>query len=254
LPSEQSDPAGIHLAAFSPHPDDVEVFCGGTMLLAADAGFRTAVVDLTEGELSTNGDPVRRAAERAEANELLGLSERISLRLPDGGVGTTEEHRAAVVHVLRELRPAVVLAPYCQDRHPDHAAAGRLVQESCFFAGLARGADGPPHRPLRTYFYMLHHPFEPSLVVDISDVWSRRLRLLDVYESQFSLSGGAIPTAINDGSFRRMIEARAEWFGALAGVRYGEPLVVEGPLLLRSLPELDGQVAAASSLRYRAYG
>ena len=58
------DHGGIHVVAFSPHPDDVEFFCSGALLLAAHAGQSTAVVDLTEGELSTNGDLRRRSTER----------------------------------------------------------------------------------------------------------------------------------------------------------------------------------------------
>ena len=86
---------GIDVVAFSPHPDDVEFFCSGALLLAADAGRSTAVVDLTEGELSTNGDPGRRSTERAAATELLGLRARMSLHLPDGSLGTDPGHRDA---------------------------------------------------------------------------------------------------------------------------------------------------------------
>jgi len=245
-------PSDIDLVAFSPHPDDAELFCGGTMLLAARAGLRTAIVDLSEGELSTNGDPARRAAERTAASELLGLAERVSLGLPDGAIGSSPDHRDAVVGALRALRPTVVLAPYWQDRHPDHAASGRLLREACFFAGVAKAAGGIPHRPERVYWYMLHHPFAPSVVVDVGPVWERRERLLAVYESQVGTNGDAAPTAINDGTFVAMLEARAVWFGALVGVERGEPLLVEGPLRLQSLPELE-PAAPMPHPRYRAY-
>jgi N-acetylglucosamine malate deacetylase 1 len=242
----------LDLVGFSPHPDDVELFCGGTMLLAARAGLRTAIVDLSEGELSTNGDPVRRSTERAAASELLGLAERVSLGLPDGAIGSSPDHRDAVVRALRELRPAVVLAPYWKDRHPDHAAAGRLLREACFLAGVAKAGSGVPHRPDRVYWYMLHHAFTPSLVVDVGPVWEQRKRLLAVYESQVGTSGDAAPTAINDGSFVAMLEGRATWFGALAGAERGEPFLVEGPLRLRSLPELE-RVEPTLRPRYQAY-
>jgi N-acetylglucosamine malate deacetylase 1 len=249
LRDRQSD---LDLVAFSPHPDDVELFCGGTMLLAARAGLRTAIVDLSEGELSTNGDPVRRSAERTAASDLLGLQERVSLGLPDGAIGSSPDHRDAVVRTLRELRPAVVLAPYWKDRHPDHAAAGRLLGEACFLAGVAKAGSGIPHRPDRVYWYMLHHPFTPSLVVDVGPVWERRERLLAVYESQVGTNGDAAPTAINDGSFVAMLEARATWFGALVGAERGEPFLVEGPLRVRSLPELE-RAEPIPRPRYQAY-
>jgi N-acetylglucosamine malate deacetylase 1 len=245
-------PSDLDLVAFSPHPDDAELFCGGTMLLAAWAGLRTAIVDLSEGELSTNGDPVRRSAERTAASELLGLTERVSLGLPDGAIGSSPDHRDAVVQALRALRPTVVLAPYWEDRHPDHAAAGRLLREACFLAGVSKAGGGKTHRPERVYWYMLHHAFTPTLVVDVSPVREQRERLHAVYESQVGTNEGAAPTAINDGSFLAMLEARAAWFGALAGADRGEPFLVEGPLRVDLLPELE-RTAPLPRPRYQAY-
>lgn len=254
MSAKPSDVVGnVDLVAFSPHPDDVELFCAGTMLLAADSGLRTAIVDLTEGELSTNGDRMRRAAERAAASELLGLTARVSLGLPDGAIGVNaDEHRDAVVQALRELRPRVVLAPYWDDRHPDHAAAGRLTRDACFLGGLEKFGAGDAHRPQRVYWYMLHHAFEPSVVIDVSTVWDRRRELLEVYASQIASNGHAAPTPINDGRFTEMLHARATWFGAMVGVAKGEPFRVEGPLLLRSLPDLHDEAAVQAS-RYQAY-
>lgn len=248
--SEQVD--GIDVVAFSPHPDDAEFFCAGALLLAADAGLSTAIVDLTEGELSTRGDPGRRSAERAAATELLGLRARMSLHLPDGSLGTDPGHRTAIVQALRELRPTVVLAPYWEDRHPDHAAAGGMLRDACFLSGVEKYGTGPAHRPLRIYWYMLHHVFEPSVVIDVGSVWERRSQFLEIYASQVSPGVGASPTAINDGRFAAMLSARATCFGAMVGVEYGEPFYVRGPILMRSLPELEERFAGRAP-RYQAY-
>ena len=239
-------PAELDVVAFAPHPDDAELFCSGTLLLAADRGLETAVVDMTEGELSTNP---RALGEREAATELLGLAARLSLELPDGQLGWGLDQRAVVIEALRELRPRVVLAPYGDDRHPDHAGAARLLAEACFLAGVANLGAGRPHRPQRVYRYMLHKPFEPSLVVDISAVWERRRALLAVFESQVTTEG--VSTALNDGGFLALLEARAASYGLQAGAAYGEPLRADGPLLVHGLPEWQGSPAPAS--RYRAH-
>jgi bacillithiol biosynthesis deacetylase BshB1 len=231
----RSDRDGLDLVAFAPHPDDVELFCGGTMLVAAEQGLTTAVVDLSDGELATNGDRELRAQERDAASTLMGLTTRRSLSLPDGSLGSDESHRHAVVQVLRELRPHVVLAPYGDDRHPDHAAAARLVHDACFLTGLRRYGEGQPHRPARVYRYMLHTPFEPAVVVDVGAVWQARCQLLRVYRSQVSRGPGDEPTALNDGSFLSLLEARSVHYGAMVGVAHGEPLATDGPLLLSGL-------------------
>lgn len=228
-------PDGVDVVAFAPHPDDVELFCGGTMLTAAARGLSTAIVDLTDGELSTNGDRARRARERDDASALLGLATRLALSLPDGSLGVDASHRDAVVDALRHLRPKAVLAPFGDDRHPDHAAAARLVRDACFLAGLRRYGAGKPHRPAKVFRYMLHTPFEPSVVVDVGPVWEERRRLLRVYESQVSRGRDDEPTALNDGRFVAMLEARAVHYGSLAGVAYAEALHTDGPVLVQDL-------------------
>ncbi|HKX25133.1 MAG TPA: PIG-L family deacetylase, partial [Actinomycetota bacterium] len=112
----------VDLLAVGAHPDDVEMGCGGVLLLAAAEGRRTGIVDLTDGEASTRGTPEIRAQERDRATELLGVATRQRLGLVDGTVGTEPDHRLALVGAIRELQPRVVVAPYPEDRHPDHAA------------------------------------------------------------------------------------------------------------------------------------
>jgi LmbE family N-acetylglucosaminyl deacetylase len=64
----------VDVLAVAAHRDDVELTCGGTLLRAADLGRRTAVVDLTQGEMGTRGSAELRAAEAARAASVLGLS------------------------------------------------------------------------------------------------------------------------------------------------------------------------------------
>lgn len=227
----------VDVLALAAHPDDAEVGCGGTLVLAARAGLRTAIADLSAGEASTRGTPELRARERDRASELLGLSHRVTLDLPDTRLGTDPSHRDAVSAVLRELRPRVLLAPYPQDRHPDHAATGRLAREACFLAGVAKYGGGIPHTPERLYHYMLHEPFAPTFVVDIGPAWEQSRAALDAYQSQF---GQAVEpqTAIVGGGFLTFLAARAATYGASVGVEHAEPFHCAGPLRLDGLPGL----------------
>jgi N-acetylglucosamine malate deacetylase 1 len=228
----------LDVLALAAHPDDAEVGCGGVLVLAADAGLRTGIADLTAGERSTRGTPERREAERRRATSILGVTTRTSLRLPDGAVGTQPEHREALIELIRRLRPAVVLAPYPEDRHPDHAAAGRLGREATFLAGVAKLSPdlGAAHRPTRLYHYMIHHPFMPSFVVDISVVWDRKARAIRAYESQFGGEPGAPPTDLADGAFLRIVDARSLVHGAMVGAERGEAYHTAGPVGLPFLP------------------
>jgi N-acetylglucosamine malate deacetylase 1 len=226
----------LDVLAFAPHPDDAEIGCGGALALAARRGRRVGVVDLTDGERATRGSPKRRAAEKSEATRILGLSERIALGLPDGELGRSREAVALVVEVLRDLSPYTVLAPNDVDRHPDHEAAGRLVRQGCFEAGLGSVGSGALHRPAHQFSYMAHSPFDPSFVVDISAVWEQKRAAVACYRSQFSPDGSGPATALSGGGFLKLLEVRTRWFGAMIGGRHGEPYLCRGPVPLSGLP------------------
>ena len=134
--------------AFGAHPDDVELTIGGTVLSLLNQGYGVGIVDMTRGEMGTRGTPEVRATEAAEAARRLGVSVRRNLGLPDGNVVLNQASRDAVIRVLREYRPSVVLAPIDRDLHPDHAWTGRIVREAAFLAGLVRWDTAQaPHRP-----------------------------------------------------------------------------------------------------------
>src|ERR1039458_545840 len=132
------------ILAIAAHRDDVAQTCGGTLLRMASRGLRTAILDLTQGEAGTRGSAEERAREAAQAARLLGVGWRKALDLPDGAVENTLENRIKIVRVLRRLRPRVVILPYWQARHPDHANTAALGYEACFLSG-----PPPPPPPPR---------------------------------------------------------------------------------------------------------
>ena len=227
----------LDILVFAAHPDDAEIGCGGSLLLATEQGRRVGVVDLSAGEMSSRGNLTRRKQETEAATKLLGLSTRLSLGLPDGYIGTDPAQRIPVIEVIRATQPRLVLAPFWEDRHPDHAAAGKLVREACFFAGVRKIGSGAPHRPQSVYYYMLHHPFQPTFVIDISPVWARKQAAIAAYASQFQAVAEGPQTAISQTGFNRFLEARSIYFGAMIGVAYGEAFYSPGPVALGLLPE-----------------
>jgi bacillithiol biosynthesis deacetylase BshB1 len=242
----------LDILAIGAHPDDVEVGCGGVLIQAADAGLRVGAADLTRGEHGTLGTFEERAAERERATELMGLTTRVQLELPDGAVGTLVGHRDEVVALIRDTRPAVVLAPYTEDRHPDHAAAGRLARDASFLAGVRKLGGGRAHRPERVYHYMVHLPFAPSFVVDISAVWNRKWAAMAAYESQFEGDPSTPGTDLAGGSFLALLEARASFHGAMIGADRGEPFFTVGPVSLPFLPGFQ-DIGPPAATGYRMF-
>lgn len=230
----------LDLLVIAAHPDDAELSVGGTLLAAKAQGLATGVLDLTRGEMGTFGTPEERAAEATAASELLELDWRGNLELPDARLVDTTGAREAVAQVLRTHRPRTVLLHDERDRHPDHAAAAKIGRAATFLAGLVRLASGTgpapkAFRPARTLTYYSHEAPTPSFVVDISEVFERKLEVVRCYASQLARDG---KSGAHLGSKRDIVESmitRARFEGARVGVAYGEPLSAEGPLRLGAL-------------------
>ena len=245
----------LDILAFAPHPDDVELGCGGSLIVAADNGWRVGVADLTEGEMSSRGTLVLRQQEKEAASAILGLTARFSVGLPDGAIGTEPHHRQAVIDVLRQTRPRIVLAPYWEDRHPDHVRAGSLVREACFFSGVGKIGDGAPYRPQWLFYYLLHTPFTPTFVMDVSAVWERRMEAVRAYQSQFHSQASQVETTLSRPGFLRALEARAIWFGWTIQAAYGEPFLSTTPLAAGTFPGLPDETQLPHGLpAYRPSG
>src|SRR5215472_11608435 len=169
----------VDLLAIAAHRDDVEQTCGGTLLVQQSLGWRTGILDLTQGEAGTRGTAEDRAREAAEAARILRVSHREALDLPDGNVENTRENRLKIAAVLRRLRPRVVILPYWQGRHPDHYTTATLGYEACFAAGLSKlDLPGVPHRPFKIVYATLYYDIRPSFVVDITHQFEERLNAI----------------------------------------------------------------------------
>jgi bacillithiol biosynthesis deacetylase BshB1 len=216
----------VDVLAIAAHRDDVEQTCGGTLLRMAARGLRTGILDLTRGEAGTRGSAEERASEAEEAARLLGVSWREALDLPDGAIQNTYENRLKVIAVLRRLRPRVVILPYWQARHPDHAIVAPLGYEACFLSGLAKIDTGhAPFRPFKIVYASLYADVRPSFIVDITPFIEQRHAALMAYRSQYANQTAGSALFVPQEEIRERTFAEARHYGLLAGVKYGEPFV-----------------------------
>ena len=225
MPTEAID-FRADVLAIAAHRDDVEQTCGGTLLRMASRGLRTAILDLTQGEAGTRGSAEERAREADEAARTLGVGWRQALNLPDGAIENTLENRLGLVRVLRQLRPRVVILPYWQARHPDHAIVGTLGYDACFLSGLKKIETGAePHRPFKIVYASLYADVRPSFVIDITPFIDTRHQALMAYHSQYANQSAGSDLFVPEEEIRERTFAEARHYGLLAGVRYGEPFV-----------------------------
>jgi len=224
----------LDILAIAAHRDDVEQTCGGTLLKMAQHGYRTGVLDLTQGEMGTRGSAEERRQEAEHAASLLQISWRLALDIPDGRVENTWENRLKVARVIRQQRPRVVILPYWKGRHPDHYTASVLGYEACFLAGLAKAALSntglsddplPPHRPFKIIYATLYYDIRPTFVVDITDQFETRFQSLMAYKSQYADQEAGKDLFPAEAEIRSRVEAMARFYGMLGGVTYAEPFL-----------------------------
>lgn len=236
----ESGEGPVDVLLFGAHPDDVEWGVGGTALKLQATGTSFGIVDLTRGEMGSRGTTEERDKEAEEAAPWMGARFRVNLGLPDCGVIDSVENRKQIASAIRRWRPKMVLAPYWTDRHPDHAATGNLIRNAAVYCTLKKSNDpNPPHKPSTYLYYLLHHFTDPGIVVDISEIYHRKLELLRMHASQFSKTAegfGVVPLGMNDYLFG--LESRDRFFGSLIGVHHGEAFVSEVPLKLGSISDL----------------
>src|SRR3989449_3207104 len=176
----------LDLLAIAAHPDDVELTCGGTLLKMAQRGYKTGILDLTMGEMGTRGTPEIRAREAAKAAELLKVSWRGTLGVPDSDVQPARQHKLRLAAVIRQLRPKTVILPYWEARHPDHYHASALGYEGCFLAGLKQlRLEGGAYRPFQILYSIAYANVRPTFVVDISGQYEQRRKAILAFSSQF---------------------------------------------------------------------
>jgi len=223
----------MDLLVFGPHPDDAEIGLGGAIARHAAEGYSVGIIDLTAGELSSNGTPEVRRREAEEAAAVLGVRCRENLSWPDGGIANTPALVRSAVETIRRHRPQAIAIPHWNDRHPDHVRASDVLTSAAFATGLRRyQADGEPWRPEWICYYFINDSASPSFVVDVSAHYEKKWSALACYRSQFTApaAGEAVATRLNAPTFRTLIESRDAQFGALAGVAFAEGVVVREPI------------------------
>jgi bacillithiol biosynthesis deacetylase BshB1 len=230
----------VDVLAIAAHPDDVELTCAGTLVRLKSLGHRFGIVDLTRGEMGTRGTDAIRMREGQRAAEILGADFRETLDFGDGRVAGTREQELVLIDVIRREKPRLLITSYIEDRHPDHARAGRLVTDCAFYAGLRKvETDHPAHRPQMTIYFSTNFVQEPDFVVDVTAAMEVRRAAVRSFESQFHRPDSVEPqTMLSQKSFLDAMEGRARHYGFLIGVEFGEGFTARRP------PRIDDPVAA----------
>ena len=184
----------LRVLAIGAHIDDCDIRFGGTAAKYVERGHDVRFVSLTNGEAGHHeigGVELtrRRRAEAAAAADVAGV-DYLTLDLHEGELRPTIENRNAVIELVREYEPDLVLTHRPNDYHPDHRYGADLVQDAAYMVTVPNVCTGTPHltyNPVVCYFwddFRKPAPFDPDVVVDIDGTVETKMRMLDCHESQ----------------------------------------------------------------------
>lgn len=176
------------------HPDDADFHAGGTAALWVQHQIPVTFVSMTDGAAghqTLSGGPLaqRRRAEAEAAGKLLGIDYLI-LDYPDGGLEPTREARRAILRLIRERAPRLVLTHRPNDYHPDHRYTAQIVQDAAYLVAVPALEPAVPalsQNPIFGYTsdsFTRPYPFAPDVVVAVDSVREMIADLLHCHESQ----------------------------------------------------------------------
>lgn len=232
----------VDVLAFGAHQDDVEVGIGGLILNLVYHGYKVGIVSLTRNDMNSRASTETIAKEAEKAANKLGVEVREVLDLGDSDISESRENAITVANCIRKYKPSVVLSPYPFDLHNDHNATGKIVQNSNLFCRLKK-LESPfdPHGPslFLHYFLQLKSTVQPTVIVDTTRFFDKKIEALRSYESQFDKNAseaGILTVGISDFLFH--MESRDRFYGSLINTKFGEPLYSVTPIRLTDLGTL----------------
>ena len=219
--------------AIAAHPDDIEITCGGLLINMAKQGRKTGALDLTRGEMGTFGTQSDRDSEAVSAGEIMGLSYRNNLSLPDSALAYTQENKLKIAQVLRDTKPELVILPHWEQRHPDHLVCTKLGYDACFLAGLKKvDLSGDPFRPRKIIYVSYSRTADFSFLVDISDSFDQKCEAVRAYKSQFDEPENAKRIFQPGINVFEYMEIKSRFLGQIAGVKYAESYFVKESIMV----------------------
>ncbi len=220
-----------------PHPDDLEITCGGTIAKLIKLGYRVGILHMTDGEPTPRGTPELRARELAEASALLGVTREhvITLSLTNRELMDGPPARYAVATEFRRWRPKIVvgMAGRTPGASPDHYQSQLILEAARFYAQLTKWDDRFDHTPPHRIDWLWYRPvamgaeqehWPATFVIDVTDVYEQKIAAISCYKSQFDEHRLA--------RLLHRIRARDANDGARAGFEYGELFALPHPVPL----------------------
>jgi len=184
----------LRLLVLGAHPDDAEYHAGGLAGVYRQAGHTVRLVSMTNGqaghfERAPEQLAEIRRAEAARAGEVIG-AEYVTWDIPDGELTPDLPTRQRVIREIRRFAPDLLLTHRPYDYHPDHRAAGQLVQDATYLVTVPNVLRDTPalfRDPVVAYMpdlFTKPNPLCPDIVLDVTEQVDTIVRMLACHATQ----------------------------------------------------------------------
>ncbi|OFW77436.1 MAG: hypothetical protein A2201_12345 [Alicyclobacillus sp. RIFOXYA1_FULL_53_8] len=216
-----------------PHPDDMDISCGGTLAKLATEGAHITYVTVTDGGAGTEvrkdeGELIAvRRGEQWAAGAYIGVSDYVWLDYKDADAIPREQLQHDLIRIIREQRPDTIVTvdPWLMyEAHPAHRDTGLAAAAAVLFCGMAN--IHPEHleqglQPFRPERVVFSFSAQPNTFVDITSTWERKLKAIRSHQSQFPDSTWSF--------YGKYLDLKSEEYGKQAGCARAEGLKVLAP-------------------------
>ena len=233
MPEPANTVTRLDVVAVAPHPDDLEITCGGTLAMLVKQGYRVGIFDLTSGEPTPRGSEETRQREAEKARQILGVHVRINLGLPNRVLMDSPEGRFRLGAELRRYRPRVVIttAGRTPAASPDHHQGHLLAEAARFYSQLTKWDERFDQTAPYRVPHLVYAPFpfdaeqriwQSSFIIDITKTMDQKLSAIHAYSSQFDEARFA--------KVRHFVSGANAYMGARCGFLYGEMFALPHPV------------------------
>jgi len=223
----------MNILAVGAHPDDIEIFCGGTLAKCAARGDKIFCCTATNGNIGSATLPkdeiaAIRKKEAAKAASLVG-AEYICLDFDDELFYEDVNARIKFINMVRHCQPDVILTHNPHDYNPDHELTSKIINDIEVMLPIAKiETEEPPCPKMPVIYYFETEKglgFVPTDYVDITDHFETKKQMVLCHESQKQWMADNYAGFSVDDTFIEDMVITSQYRGMQCGVKYAEAFI-----------------------------
>ncbi len=165
----------MKILAIGAHPDDIEIYMFGLLLVYLNQGHDVYPLIATDGSLGTVTikKNLKNIRKKETETALKKFKNTIFIDEKDGSLSSSNSIINKLKKNISSISPDIIITHSSSDYHPDHRALAKYVKESAGF-----------HCPVIYADTLMGVNFNPNIYIDISQHIEEKLSAIMCHQSQ----------------------------------------------------------------------